>query len=60
MSNINDSFFNGYYKNIWKTIIPAELTAKEVEFMLPYFKLLTRKQSAGHDVWLRKTCHRTG
>lgn len=37
MSNINDSFFNGYYKNIWKTIIPAELTAKEVEFMLPYF-----------------------
>jgi 2-polyprenyl-3-methyl-5-hydroxy-6-metoxy-1,4-benzoquinol methylase len=39
MSNINDSFFNGYYKDIWKTIIPAELTAKEVEFMLPYFKL---------------------
>jgi 2-polyprenyl-3-methyl-5-hydroxy-6-metoxy-1,4-benzoquinol methylase len=39
MSNINDSFFDGYYKDIWKTIIPAELTAKEVEFMLPYFKL---------------------
>lgn len=39
MNNINDSFFDGYYKGIWKTIIPAELTAKEVEFMLPYFNL---------------------
>jgi SAM-dependent methyltransferase len=39
MSNINDIFFDGYYKEIWKTIIPEELTVKEVDFMIPYFKL---------------------
>jgi SAM-dependent methyltransferase len=39
MSNINDSFFDGYYKEIWKTIIPDELTVKEVDFMVPYFNL---------------------
>ena len=39
MSNINDSFFDGYYKEIWKTIIPDELTVKEVDFMIPYFSL---------------------
>ncbi|MGQ0738560.1 MAG: SAM-dependent methyltransferase [Bacteroidota bacterium] len=39
MSNINDSFFDGYYKEIWKTLIPDELTVKEVDFMLPYFNL---------------------
>jgi SAM-dependent methyltransferase len=39
MANINDSFFDGYYKEIWRTIIPDELTVKEVDFMLPYFNL---------------------
>lgn len=39
MSNINDDFFDGHYKDIWKTLIPAELTVKEVDFMLPYFNL---------------------
>ncbi len=39
MSNINDSFFEGHYKEIWKTIIPDELTVKEVDFMIPYFSL---------------------
>ena len=39
MSNINDSYFDGYYKDIWKSIIPAELTPREVNFMLTYFKL---------------------
>ena len=39
MSNINDSFFDGYYKQIWKTIIPDELTVKEVDFILSYFSL---------------------
>ncbi|MCX6319306.1 MAG: class I SAM-dependent methyltransferase [Bacteroidetes bacterium] len=39
MSNINDSYFDGYYKDIWKTIIPAELTGKETDFMIPYFQL---------------------
>jgi SAM-dependent methyltransferase len=38
-SNINDTFFDGAYKEIWKTIIPDELTVKEVDFMLPYFNL---------------------
>lgn len=39
MSNINDSFFDGQYKDIWKFMIPAQLTDKEVEFMIPYFNL---------------------
>lgn len=39
MSNINDSYFDGHYKDIWRAIIPAELTIKEVDFMLQYFKL---------------------
>lgn len=39
MANINDTYFDGFYKDIWRTIIPAELTVKEVDFMLPYFKL---------------------
>lgn len=39
MSNINDTYFDSNYKVIWKTIIPAELTVKEIDFMVPYFKL---------------------
>ncbi len=39
MSNINDTFFDGHYKEIWRSIIPDELTVKEVDFMLPYFNL---------------------
>ena len=39
MSNINDSYFDGYYKDIWRSIIPAELTTKEVDFIVNYFKL---------------------
>ncbi|MBC7948716.1 MAG: class I SAM-dependent methyltransferase [Chitinophagaceae bacterium] len=39
MSNINDSYFDGYYKEIWKAIIPEELTPKETDFMLQYFNL---------------------
>ena len=39
MSNINDTYFDGYYKQIWKTIIPEELTLKEVDFIMQYFKL---------------------
>jgi len=39
MPNINNSFFDGHYKDIWKSMIPDELTVKEVDFMLPYFKL---------------------
>jgi 2-polyprenyl-3-methyl-5-hydroxy-6-metoxy-1,4-benzoquinol methylase len=39
MSNINDTYFDGHYKQIWKSIIPDELTVKETDFMLQYFKL---------------------
>ncbi len=39
MSNINDSFFDGQYKDIWRAIIPAELTVKETAFMISYFNL---------------------
>ncbi len=39
MSNINDVFFDGHYKEIWKTLIPAELTVKEIDFMVPHFNL---------------------
>ncbi|HET6996730.1 MAG TPA: class I SAM-dependent methyltransferase [Chitinophagaceae bacterium] len=39
MNNINDNYFDGYYKDIWRALIPAELTSKEVDFMLNYFKL---------------------
>jgi cyclopropane fatty-acyl-phospholipid synthase-like methyltransferase len=39
MGNVNDTFFDGYYKEIWKTVIPAELTIKEVDFMIPHFGL---------------------
>jgi cyclopropane fatty-acyl-phospholipid synthase-like methyltransferase len=39
MENVNNSYFDGYYKDIWRSIIPAELTVKEVDFMLNYFKL---------------------
>ncbi|MEO7393286.1 MAG: class I SAM-dependent methyltransferase, partial [Chitinophagaceae bacterium] len=39
MSNINDTYFEGTYKEIWRTIIPEELTSKEVDFMSSYFNL---------------------
>lgn len=40
MSNINDTYYDGLYKQIWKTIIPSELTVKETDFMMQYFNLL--------------------
>jgi SAM-dependent methyltransferase len=39
MGNINDLYFDGEYKNLWKSFIPDELTAKEVEFLKSYFQL---------------------
>jgi SAM-dependent methyltransferase len=39
MGNINDNYFNGHYKDIWRAIIPPDLTRKEIEFMVQYFKL---------------------
>jgi SAM-dependent methyltransferase len=39
VENINNSYFDGYYKDIWKSIIPVELTIRETDFMLKYFNL---------------------
>ena len=39
MENINDSYFDGYYKDIWRSLIPVELTVKETDFMLQYFNM---------------------
>lgn len=39
MNNINDSYFDGHYKEIWRMMIPEELTVKEVDFMLSHFDL---------------------
>jgi 2-polyprenyl-3-methyl-5-hydroxy-6-metoxy-1,4-benzoquinol methylase len=37
--NINDTYFDGLYKEIWRSFIPEELTIKETDFMLEYFSL---------------------
>ena len=39
MENVNDQYFHGHYKDIWRTLIPSLLTGKEIEFIIPYFKL---------------------
>jgi 2-polyprenyl-3-methyl-5-hydroxy-6-metoxy-1,4-benzoquinol methylase len=31
--NINDIFFKGFYKDVWRTLIPAGLTEAEAEFI---------------------------
>ena len=37
--NINNSYFDGYYKEIWRSIIPNEFTVKETDFLVQYFNL---------------------
>ncbi len=39
MNNVNDTYFDGHYKDIWRAIIPEELTSKEVDFIISYFNL---------------------
>ena len=39
MGNINDNYFDGSYKDVWKALIPEILTVKETEFLLQYFNL---------------------
>ena len=39
MENANNRYFDGYYKDIWRNLVPAELTVKETDFMLQYFNL---------------------
>lgn len=44
MENINSTYFEGHYKDIWKAIIPEELTRREVEFLISYFQLDDKKK----------------
>jgi SAM-dependent methyltransferase len=44
MENVNNSYFDGYYKDIWKSIIPSDLTVKETEFIIEYFNLAPGKK----------------
>jgi len=39
MENANNTYFDGYYKEIWRSYIPAELTVKETDFMIRHFNL---------------------
>jgi cyclopropane fatty-acyl-phospholipid synthase-like methyltransferase len=39
MDNINNIYFDGYYKDIWRSLIPEELTIKETDFIFQYFDL---------------------
>jgi SAM-dependent methyltransferase len=39
MGNVNDVYFNGYYKEIWRKIIPDILTTRELDFIVNYFNL---------------------
>ncbi len=39
MENVNNTYFNGYYKEIWRSYIPAELTLREADFMMRHFNL---------------------
>jgi 2-polyprenyl-3-methyl-5-hydroxy-6-metoxy-1,4-benzoquinol methylase len=38
-ANINDDYFDGHYKDLWKAIIPDILTEREINFILTYFSL---------------------
>jgi 2-polyprenyl-3-methyl-5-hydroxy-6-metoxy-1,4-benzoquinol methylase len=40
LENINNSFFDGYYKEIWRHIFPEKTTLAEVDFMISDGKLL--------------------
>jgi cyclopropane fatty-acyl-phospholipid synthase-like methyltransferase len=32
--NINDRFFDGYYKDVWRALIPEALTKAEVDYLV--------------------------
>jgi cyclopropane fatty-acyl-phospholipid synthase-like methyltransferase len=40
-SNVNSSFFEGQYKDLWRLFIPEELTRRELDFIVQYFNLQT-------------------
>ncbi|MGC4038165.1 MAG: class I SAM-dependent methyltransferase [Chitinophagaceae bacterium] len=37
--NVNNTFFDGQYKELWRLYIPEELTRKELDFIIQYFGL---------------------
>src|SRR5262245_17035741 len=37
--NVNNSFFDGYYKDIWRHIFPEKTTLAEVDFIIQEGKL---------------------
>ncbi|MCW3117208.1 MAG: hypothetical protein JWM28_1290 [Chitinophagaceae bacterium] len=37
--NINSLFFDGHYKELWRSFVPEELTKRELDFMVQYFNL---------------------
>ncbi|HVZ57075.1 MAG TPA: class I SAM-dependent methyltransferase [Chitinophagaceae bacterium] len=37
--NVNSVFFDGFYKDMWRTLIPGGLTDHEVAFMTQHFQL---------------------
>lgn len=37
--NVNNTFFEGQYKELWRSFIPEELTRRELDFILQYFNL---------------------
>lgn len=39
MENINNTYFDGYYKDIWRTIIPPQFSQKETDFIQQFFSL---------------------
>jgi SAM-dependent methyltransferase len=39
MENINNSYFDGYYKDFWREIVPESLTIKEAQFLAGFFNL---------------------
>ena len=44
MENVNNSYFDGYYKDIWREIVPESLTLKEADFLIDYFNLSHESQ----------------
>jgi 2-polyprenyl-3-methyl-5-hydroxy-6-metoxy-1,4-benzoquinol methylase len=39
IENINSTYFHGYYKEIWRGVIPESLTKAEVDFLINYNNL---------------------
>lgn len=39
MENVNDYYFDGLYKEIWRAVIPDDLTNKEADFIIQQFSL---------------------